>query len=138
MAPANEFRGVVRIQFDEEEIALKLTLESIRLLESMTGIGWTKLVGKSLDGDLLLDEVISILWAGFYGANNNKEKLTTEECGDFVEKHGVINMTMAMRSLMAVQALGRKRAAEVEDEGALDDDDEDEGKETKKKKTRKT
>ena len=83
-----------------------------------------------MDGDLLLDEVISILWAGYYGANNNAEKLTMEECGEFVEKHGVINMTMAMRSLMAVQALGRKRAQEVEDAG-----DEDE---TKKKKTKKT
>ncbi len=119
MAPANEFRGEVRIQFPDETISLKLSLEAIRLLESTTGQSWQKIVAKSLDGDLMLDECISILWAGHYGMEN-KEILTIEECGEFVEKHGMMNMNLAMRSLMSVQALGQKRSKEIEDADEAD------------------
>ncbi len=119
MSPDNEFRGEVRIQFPDETISLKLSLEAIRLLETTTGQSWQKIVAKSLDADLMVDECISILWAGHYGMAN-KEILTMEECGEFIEKHGMMNMNLAMRSLMSVQALGQKRSKEIEDADEAD------------------
>ena len=131
MAPANEFRGEVQIQFPDETITLKLSLEAIRLLETQTGQGWQKIVARSLEGDLMIDECIAILWAGHYGMAN-KEILTMEECGEFIEKHGMMNMNLAMRSLMSVQALGQKRSKDIED---ADEKDRLEAEAKKKKKT---
>jgi hypothetical protein len=107
----NDLRGIVTAEFGEKTVKLKLTLDGIRRAEILSDSSWQKLIARSIEGNLRIDDMVAIWWAGQFGILG-EECPSVAEVLDFVQDEGGLNINRVVRELMFLQAVGRKHTDE--------------------------
>lgn len=101
---ANDLRGEAEVELGGETYRLKLTLDVIHRIENRTGVGWQALVTRAFAGELHLDDIAVILWAGIAVSYPAKE-MDYECVADLVFAEGLIRITPAARNFILLQAV---------------------------------
>lgn len=112
----NDLRGVVTAEFGDRKVKLKLTLDAIRRAEILADSSWQKLIARSLEGNLRLDDMAAVWWAGLFGARDEAEdeEPSFDEELEFVLDEGGLNINKCVRELLFLQAVGRKHIDEYQ------------------------
>ncbi len=136
----NDLRGIVTAEFGEKTVKLKLTLDGIRRAEILSDSSWQKLIARSIEGNLRIDDMVAIWWAGQFGILG-EECPSVAEVLDFVQDEGGLNINRVVRELMFLQAVGRKHTDEyqkdMEEQSAAEEEAKKKVTAARKKKTTK-
>ena len=109
----NDLRGIVSADFGEKTVRLKLTLDGIRRAEILADSSWQKLIARSIEGNLRIDDMVAIWWAGLFGILG-EDTPSVNDVLDFVQDEGGLNINRVVRELMFLQAVGRKHTEEYQ------------------------
>lgn len=102
----NARRGEVEWKAGGRTFLLRPTFQSICALEAETGCGIIALAKRFHDGDIQLQDVVSVLESGVYGAGNSVQK---DEIGNYVVQVGISNVIPVVVSYLQA-ALGSNDA----------------------------
>lgn len=106
--PENDFRGRVSLTLDGEAYPLRLSLDTIRRAERVTGGSWQQFITRAFEGSLRADDYAAVIWAGMLGANEGQEVLPLERIGELLIEEGMFNVNPAIRELLYLQGIGTK------------------------------
>ena len=110
----NDLRGVVSAEFGTKKVKLKLTLDGIRRAEILSNSSWQKLIARGIEGDLRIDDMAAVWWAGLFGILGEDAVPPFDEVMDFVLDEGGLNVNRCVRELLFLQAVGRKHTEEYQ------------------------
>ena len=119
MTETNDLRAELEVDLCGKKYVLKLNLDAIRRVERITGAGWTTLVRRAFDGEMMIDDIAGVIWGGIFGYDPETD-ITFDDVVNMVYREGVIKTNPPVRELLLLQAIGADRESKIagEVEGA--------------------
>ncbi len=109
---ADPLRGEAEVELAGQKYVLKLTLAAMRQAETKANTGWQMLISRAFTGELRIDDIAAILWAGMIGSGA-KDPPEYEAVAEMVFDEGLVKTNVIARDLMLLQAIGQARAGDV-------------------------
>lgn len=109
---ADPLRGEADVELAGKKYVLKLTLAAMRQAETKADTSWQMLINRAFSGELRIDDIAAIIWAGMIGSGVN-DPPEYEAVAEMVFDEGLVKTNVIARDLMLLQAIGQARADDV-------------------------